>query len=81
MASDERSEKAETGIVPEVANLGSVRPPFVYLGAIAVRLLLHFNWFVRLVARAVSIPLGGTVVLVAKIKLTLLAVRSGRADA
>jgi hypothetical protein len=36
MTSDDRSEKAETGMVPEVANLGIMRPPFVYLGAIAL---------------------------------------------
>jgi hypothetical protein len=54
MASDDRSEKAETGMAPEVANLGIMRPPFVYLGAIALGLLLHFAWPVRLVSRAVS---------------------------
>jgi protein-S-isoprenylcysteine O-methyltransferase Ste14 len=65
MASDDRSEKAETGTVPEGANLGIMRPPFVYLGVIALGLLLHFVWSVRLVPRAVSVPLGGTAVLVA----------------
>lgn len=35
MASDDRSEKAETGMVPQVANRGIMRPPLVYLGAIA----------------------------------------------
>jgi hypothetical protein len=34
MASDDCSEKAETGMVPEVANLGIMRPPFVYLGSL-----------------------------------------------
>jgi protein-S-isoprenylcysteine O-methyltransferase Ste14 len=63
MASDDRSEKAETGPVPEVANLGIIRPPFVYLGAIALGLLLHVAWPVWLVSRAVSGPLGGTAVL------------------
>jgi protein-S-isoprenylcysteine O-methyltransferase Ste14 len=77
MASDDRSEKAETGMVPEVANLGIMRPPFVYLGAIALGLLLHFAWPVRLVSRAVSGPLGGTVVLVA-VALFLWAMRTFR---
>ena len=77
MASDERSEKAETGIVPQVANLGIMRPPFVYLGAIALGLVLHFAWPVRLVSRAVSVPLGGTTVLVA-VALFLSAVRTFR---
>ena len=65
MASDERSEKAEIGKVQDVANLGIVRPPFVYLCAIVLGLLLHFALPVRLVSRAVSEPLGGTAVLVA----------------
>jgi protein-S-isoprenylcysteine O-methyltransferase Ste14 len=65
MASNDRSEKAETGMVPQVANLGIMRPPFVYLGAIALGLLLHFAWPVRLVSRTVSGPLGGTAVLIA----------------
>ncbi|PSB49502.1 isoprenylcysteine carboxylmethyltransferase family protein [Chroococcidiopsis sp. CCNUC1] len=75
MASDDRSDKAETGMMPEVANSGIVRPPFVYLGAIALGLLLHFAWSVPLVSRAVSVPLGGTVVLVA-VALFLWAVRT-----
>ena len=65
MASDDRSEKAETGMVPDVANRGILRPPLVYLGAIALGLVLHVAWPVRLVSRTVSVPLGGTVVLVA----------------
>jgi protein-S-isoprenylcysteine O-methyltransferase Ste14 len=65
MASDDRSDQAQTPTVPEVANFGILRPPFVYLGAIALGLLLHFVWSVRLVTRAVSMPLGGSAVLVA----------------
>jgi hypothetical protein len=77
MASADRSDKAETGMVPEVANLGIMRPPFVYLGAIALGLLLHFAWPVRFVSGAVSVPLGGTAVLVA-VALFLYAVRTFR---
>ena len=77
MGSDDRSEKAETGMAPEAANLGIIRPPFVYLGAIALGLLLHFAWPVRLVSRAVSGPLGGLAVLVA-VALFLWAVRTFR---
>jgi protein-S-isoprenylcysteine O-methyltransferase Ste14 len=77
VASDDRSEKAETGMVPEVANLGIMRPPFVYLAAIALGLLLHFAWPMRLVSRVVSGPLGGTAVLVA-VALFLWAVRTLR---
>jgi protein-S-isoprenylcysteine O-methyltransferase Ste14 len=76
MASDERSEKAETGI--RVANRGIVRPPIVYPCAIVLALLLHFAWPVRLVSHAVGVPLGGTVLLVA-IALFLYAVRTFRA--
>jgi protein-S-isoprenylcysteine O-methyltransferase Ste14 len=77
MASDDRSDKAETGKVPEVANLGIMRPPWIYLGAIALGLLLHFTWPLRLVSGAVSVPLGGTIVLVA-LALFLYAVRTLR---
>jgi protein-S-isoprenylcysteine O-methyltransferase Ste14 len=78
MASHERSDKAERGLVPEVANVGIVRPPLVYLGAIALGLVLHFAWPVRLVSRAVSVPLGGTIVCVA-VALFLSAFRTFRA--
>jgi protein-S-isoprenylcysteine O-methyltransferase Ste14 len=77
MASDDRSEKPETGMMPQVANLGLLRPPFVYLGAIALGLLLHFAWPVRLLSRAVSGPLGLTAMLVA-VALFLSAVRTFR---
>jgi protein-S-isoprenylcysteine O-methyltransferase Ste14 len=78
MTGDDRNEKAETRMVPEVANLGIMRPPLIYLGAIALGLLLHFAWPVRLVSRAVSVPLVGTAVLVA-VALFLSAVRTLRA--
>src|SRR5262245_24245473 len=77
MASDDRSEKTDTGMVPQVANLGIMRPPFIYLGAIAIGLLLHFAWPVRLMSRAVSGPLGGIAVLAA-VALFLSAVRTFR---
>jgi hypothetical protein len=77
MTSDDRSDKAETGMAPEVANIGIIRPHFVYLGAIALGLLLQFVWPIRLAARAVSVPVGGSAVLVA-IALFLHAVRTFR---
>ena len=61
----------------EVANLGIMRPPWVYLGAIALGLLVHVALPVRLVSRAVRVPLGGTTVLVA-VALFLSAVRTFR---
>ncbi|MCM3900758.1 MAG: isoprenylcysteine carboxylmethyltransferase family protein [Pyrinomonadaceae bacterium] len=78
---DERSsvqrpyEEAQTDIVPEVANLGIVRPPFVYLCAIALGRLLHFACAVRLVSRAGGVLLGVTAVLVA-VALFVYAVRT-----
>jgi protein-S-isoprenylcysteine O-methyltransferase Ste14 len=54
-----------------------MRPPLVYLSAIALGLLLHFAWPVRLMSRAVSVPLGGTAVLIA-VALFLSAVRTLR---
>jgi protein-S-isoprenylcysteine O-methyltransferase Ste14 len=77
MTSDDCSDKAEAGMVWEVANLGIMRPPWIYLGAIALGLLLHVARPVRLVSRAVSVPLGGTTVLVA-VALFLCAVRTFR---
>jgi protein-S-isoprenylcysteine O-methyltransferase Ste14 len=77
MARDDRGDKAQTGMPPEVANLGILRLPFVYLAAVGLGLLLHFAWPVRLVSPAVSGPLGGTAVLVA-VALFLWAVRTLR---
>src|SRR5437899_7667363 len=77
MASHERSDESETGTAPAIANRGIIRPPLVYLSAIVLGLLLHFIWPVRLVSRAVSVPLGGTVMLVA-VALFLYAVRTFR---
>lgn len=62
----------------EVANRGIIRPPWVYLGAITLGLLLHGAWPAGLVSEAVSGPLGGTTVLVA-VALFLSAVRTLRA--
>jgi protein-S-isoprenylcysteine O-methyltransferase Ste14 len=62
----------------EVANRGIIRPPLVYLGAIALGLLLHVAWPVGLASGALSSPLGGTMVLAA-VALFLSAVRTLRA--
>ena len=72
-----RNNKVEGGNVPEVANLGIVRPPVVYLSAIALGLLLHLAWPLRLAPAAVGVPLGAFAVLVA-IALFLYAVRTLR---
>jgi protein-S-isoprenylcysteine O-methyltransferase Ste14 len=77
MTRDDRNDTVETGMMPQVANLGIVRPPLVYLGSLALGLLLHLAWPVRLVSGAVSTPLGLTAVLVA-VALFLSAVRTFR---
>ena len=63
--------------MPDGANLGIVRPPLVYLGAIALGLLLHLAWPLRLAPAAVGVPLGTIAVLVA-VALFLYAVRTLR---
>jgi protein-S-isoprenylcysteine O-methyltransferase Ste14 len=63
---------------PEVANLGIVRPPLVYLTSIAAGLLLHSAWPRRLVPAGVSVPLGVATVTLAVV-LFVAAVRTFRA--
>jgi protein-S-isoprenylcysteine O-methyltransferase Ste14 len=76
--SKDRRGNAGAGALPDAANPGILRPPFVYLGAIALGLLVHLAWPVQIVSRAVSVPLGGAVVLVA-VTLFLWSVRALRA--
>jgi protein-S-isoprenylcysteine O-methyltransferase Ste14 len=64
--------------VPEAANLGVARPPLVYLGSIALGVILHFVWPVSLLPRGVSPRFGAPVVLLA-IGLFLFAIRTFRA--
>ena len=51
----------------DVANVGLIRPPFVYLGSIGLGLLVHVFWPVELLPASISVPIGGTVVLAAAI--------------
>ena len=51
--------------MPEVANRGMVRPPLVYLSAIAFGVLLHFAWPLRLVSPTLSMAIGAPTVVVA----------------
>ena len=64
--------------VPEVANLGRVRPPLVYLTAIALGLLVHVLWPVPLAPRSLGEPVGAILTLIA-VALFLSAVRTFRA--
>ena len=51
--------------VADVANLGPIRPPLVYLGSIGLGLVVHFFWPVRLLPDSISVPIGVVLVLAA----------------
>lgn len=61
----------------DVANLGFVRPPIVYLASIALGLVVHWFWPVQLLPTPISVPIGVTVVLIAGV-LFVSAVRTFR---
>lgn len=65
------------GTTPEVANLGIVRPPLVYLVSIAAGVALHMAWPIRLTPAALSTPIG-VVITVGALTLFLAAVRTFR---
>lgn len=50
---------------PDVANLGPIRPPLVYLASIGLGVLVHFFWPVRVLPAPISGPIGVMLVLVA----------------
>lgn len=53
--------------MPDSANIGLARPPVIYLGSIALGVVIHFVWPVPLVPSAISTPVGviGTLAAVA----------------
>ncbi|HEY9014068.1 MAG TPA: isoprenylcysteine carboxylmethyltransferase family protein [Gemmatimonadales bacterium] len=61
----------------EVANLGIVRPPLVYLVSIAIGLALHLAWPIRFLPQWLSLPLGAATIAVAVI-VFILSVRTFR---
>jgi protein-S-isoprenylcysteine O-methyltransferase Ste14 len=63
--------------VPKVANLGIVRPPFVYIASTAAGLEIHHAWPLRLLPLGLRAPLGVSVVAAAAV-LFVSAVRSFR---
>jgi protein-S-isoprenylcysteine O-methyltransferase Ste14 len=63
---------------PDVANLGALRPPLVYIGAIALGLTIHALWPVHFVRAFLGTSVGVVLILVA-IALFLSAVRTFRA--
>ena len=78
MVDDSRDNRSLGNSGADVANLGLVRPPFVYLGSIALGLVLHLLWPARLVPPPVSTPVGAIVTVLA-IALFVSAVRTLRA--
>ena len=78
MVDDSRDNRSLGTSGADVANLGLVRPPFVYLGSIALGLVLHLLWPARLVPLSVSTP-AGAIVTVLAIALLVSAVRTLRA--
>lgn len=49
--------------VPDVANLGLIRPPLVYLISIGLGLVVHYLWPVQFLPAAVGLPAGVIAVL------------------
>ena len=78
MVDDSRDNRSLGISGADVANLGLIRPPFVYLGSIALGLVLHLLWPARLVPASVSTP-AGAIVTVLAIALFVSAVRTLRA--
>jgi len=78
MMSDPRAKRDAARPVPAAANLGVARPPLVYLGSIAIGVILHVAWPTSLLPHGVSPHVGAPVVLLA-IGLFLFAVRTFRA--
>lgn len=75
MARDPRRRSGDVDPVPDVANLGLVRPPLVYLGSILLGVLLQLAWPLPLVRHP---GVGAGVVLMA-VGLFSAAVRTFRA--
>ena len=78
MTRDPQANPDPARLVPEAANLGVARPPLVYLGSIALGVILHLAWPILLLRRGLS-PLYGAFVILLAIGLFLFAVRTFRA--
>ncbi len=77
MSADTRANPDPAKPVPEAANLGIARPPLVYLGSIALGLVLHFARPLSLRSRGVS-PLFGVLLILVAIGLFVSAARTFR---
>jgi protein-S-isoprenylcysteine O-methyltransferase Ste14 len=78
MVDESRDSHSPGSPLAEAANLGLVRPPFVYLGSIGLGLAVHYVWPARFVPPSVSAPVGAMLMLLA-IALFVAAVRTFRA--
>jgi protein-S-isoprenylcysteine O-methyltransferase Ste14 len=78
MVGDSRGSHPPGTSLADAANLGLVRPPFVYLGSIALGLVVHYAWPARFVPPSVSTPVGAMLTLLA-VGLFVAAVRTFRA--
>jgi protein-S-isoprenylcysteine O-methyltransferase Ste14 len=78
MAGDARGSSRPGTSSADAANLGFVRPPFVYLASIGLGLGIHYAWPMRFVPPAVGAPVGAMLTLLA-VGLFVGAVRTFRA--
>ena len=78
MADDSRGSHRPESSSADAANLGLIRPPFVYLGSIALGLVVHYAWPARFVPPSISTPAGAMLTLLA-VGLFVASVRSFRA--
>ena len=78
MTGDSQNNRGPGTSAPDVAYVGLVRPPLVYLSSIALGLVLHRVRPVRLIPPVLSTPVGASITLLA-VFLFLTAVRTLRA--
>jgi protein-S-isoprenylcysteine O-methyltransferase Ste14 len=74
---DDDDQKSPRQSASEVANVGLIRPPIVYLASIGLGVLVHLFWPAQLFPASVSVPIGIMFVLVAG-ALFIFAVRAFR---
>jgi len=77
MIPDSENETSAGQAATDAANVGLIRPPFVYLGSIGLGLAVHVVWPVELLPASAGVPIGVALVLVAA-ALFISAVRTFR---
>jgi protein-S-isoprenylcysteine O-methyltransferase Ste14 len=53
-----KAHRGASGTIGDVANLGLVRPPLVYLASIVLGLVLEFAWRLPFLPHVLAVPLG-----------------------